>query len=144
LLISHLKDYWEERGLRVKVLSWHDEILNESRDYILSTNLSDLYDYENEDIIIVEHRAVTQTSVPVGLLQEASLNIMVVRADKVWRDIDRLAFNRVKENVAGKPLVLYLTETSRDVAEGFLGLLPPYNWLRKFVYKFAQFGLTSK
>ncbi len=143
-LIENLKEYWEERGLRVRVLSWHDELVNDSRDFILSTRLNDLYDYENEDVILVEHRAITKSSIPVGLLKEASVNIVTVRADKVWRDIDKLSFSRIKENSGDAPVVLYLTQSARDVAEGFVGMLPPYSKLRNFVYNLVQFGLTSK
>jgi len=143
-LIECLKEYWVDRGLRVRVVSWHDNLSTDSRDFILSMNLSELYDYENEDIIIVEHRSVLKSAIPVGLLREASINILVVRADKVWRDIDRIAFDRLKEQIQNTPVLIYLTQVSRGVAENFMGMLPPFSKKRKLVYKVLQFGLTSK
>lgn len=143
-LIKNLKEYWEDRGIRIKVLSWHDEISPDTRDFIVSTNLTDLYDYDNEDIIMVEHKSIIKSAIPLGLLKEASINIMVIRADKVWRDIDKIAFTRLKEQIKNAPVLLYLTETRKDVAENFMGMLPPYSKVRKFVYKLIQFGLTSK
>lgn len=143
-LIDKLKVYWIERGLRVRVITWHDDMSTDSRDFILSMNLSELYDYENEDIIIVEHRSILKSAIPVGLLREASINLMIVRADKVWRDIDILAFERLKTQTQQTPVYVYLTKVKRDVAENFMGMLPPYSHLRRIVYKLMQLGLTSK
>lgn len=143
-LISLLNEFWTERGLRVRVISWHDTMTSESRDFILSSNLSQLYDYENEDIIIVEHKPVRYSAIPVGLLREASVNILAVRADKVWKDVDRIAFDRLKEQAEDSPLMIYLTNAKREAAESFLGLLPPYSARRNIFYRLMQFGFTSK
>jgi len=143
-LIEKLSEYWEERGLRVRVISWHDNISPDSRDYILSLNLTDLFDYDNEDVIIVEHRSILKSTIPVGLLREASINLFVVRADKVWRDIDKIAFERLVQQTQNTPVHLYLTNVKREVAESFMGILPPYSKVREFIYKVIQFGLTSK
>lgn len=143
-LISLLNEYWTERGLRVRVISWHDTMTSESRDFILSSNLSQLYDYENEDIIIVEHKPVRHSAIPVGLLREASINILAVRADKVWKDVDRIAFDRLKEQAEDSPMMIYLTNAKREAAESFLGLLPPYSARRNIFYRLMQFGFTSK
>lgn len=143
-LIDFLNEYWTERGLRVRIISWHDGITADSRDYILSMNLSELYDYENEDVILVEHRSISKSAIPVGLLREASINLVVIRADKVWRDIDKLAFERLKTQAQDTPLQLYLTQVESSVTENFVGMLPPYTNIRKLVYKLTQFGLTSK
>ncbi|NCB03133.1 MAG: hypothetical protein EOM67_13415 [Spirochaetia bacterium] len=108
-LIEQLTNYWLERGLRVKVLSWRDDISSDTRDYILSSNFSELYEYANEDIVLVEYGPMPESSIPVGLLREASLNLVIVRADKVWTDVDKLVFERLKYQVQNVPLMLYLT-----------------------------------
>jgi len=143
-IIRELEEYWIERGLRVKTLSWDYDIDMESRDFILADNIMDIYESDSEDIIFIEHKPISYSAIPQGLLKEASLNIIVLRADKPWKDIDNLFFGRLKNYCANTPLVLYLTNTNREAAESFLGLLPPHNRLRTFVYKFIQFGLTSK
>jgi len=143
-IIRELEEYWDERGLRVKTLSWDSDIDMESRDFILADNIMEIYESDNEDIIFIEHKPIAHSAIPQGLLKEASLNIIVLRADKPWKDIDNLFFGRLKNYCANTPLVLYLTNTNREAAESFLGLLPPHNRLRTFVYKFIQFGLTSK
>ncbi len=144
LLIEKLHEYWTERGLRVRVIRMNETLDNQTREYILSNNLSEIYDFENEDVVLVEHKSLRTSAIPVGLLREASVNIVAVRADKVWRDLDKIAFDRLKEQSADAPVRLYLTNTKRDVAEHFLGMLPPYTKLRTTVYKLIQFGLTSK
>ena len=142
-IIAELADYWEQRGLRIRVISWHDSNEDSYREFILSNKLSDIYDYDNEDIILVEHQSLRRSAIPVGLLREASLNIVVIKADAVWRDIDKIAFDRLKGQVDSSPMALYLTNTKREVAESFLGILPPHTAHRKFIYKLLQFGLTS-
>jgi len=143
-LIECLKEYWVDRGIRVRIVSWHDDISSDSRDFIFSMNLSELYDYENEDVILVEHRSILESAIPVGLLREASINLVLVRSDKVWRDIDKIAFERLKTQTQSSPVLLYLTQVDSDVAENFMGMLPPYSKIRRLVYKLMQFGLTSK
>ncbi|MDX9798165.1 MAG: exopolysaccharide biosynthesis protein [Bacteroidales bacterium] len=142
-VIEQLKEYWEDRGLWVRIITWHESLPIDSRDFILSSNLVELYDAQNEDIILVEHRPLSKSSIPVGLLREASINIMAVRADKVWSDIDNLSFSRLKDQVGTTPLLTYLTYADRNVTESFVGLLPPHTFWRKKIYKIMQFGLTS-
>jgi capsular polysaccharide biosynthesis protein len=143
-LAEKLVRYWEERGLRVKLVSWHDGISPESREFILSRKFSELYEFANEDIIIVEHRSILESSIPVGLLREASINLIVVRADKVWREVDATALERLKQQAQSAPVTLYLNQVNRDVATSFLGLLPPITKFRQFLYKLTQLGLTSR
>jgi len=143
-IINELTDYWTERGLRVKFLSWNEDIDMESREFILANNIGDVYEYDSEDIIIIEHKPIVNSAIPQGLLKEASINITVLRADRPWKDIDNLFYGRLQQYCGSAPLVLYLTNTRRDAAESFLGLLPPHNRLRTFIYKIIQFGLTSK
>ncbi|MDD4293360.1 MAG: exopolysaccharide biosynthesis protein [Bacteroidales bacterium] len=143
-LIENLASYWSERGLIVRVISWHDSDLADSREFLLSSNLYDFFDYDNEDLILVEHRSILKSAIPAGLLKEASLNLVILRADKVWRDIDKIAFERLKEQASKAPLMLYLNQANREVTESFLGLLPPFSMVKAFIYKMMQFGLTSK
>jgi len=144
VLIEKLYEYWTERGLRVRVIPWNESLDQQTREHILTNNLSEIYDFDNEDIVLVEHSSLRKHAIPVGLLREASVNLAIIRADKVWRDIDKIAFERLTEQAGSSPIQLYLTNTKRDVAENFLGMLPPYTKLRTTVYKLIQFGLTSK
>jgi hypothetical protein len=144
LLMELIHNYWKERGLRVRSISWHDHKMVKSREFILSSNLRDLFDYDNEDIIMVEHCSVINSTVPAGLLQEAALNILVVRADKVWREIDKIAFERLRMQSGKSPVGVYITKAKRAATEEVVGIMPPYSKLRLLAYRYSQFGLTSK
>lgn len=143
-LAERLVKYWEVRGLRVKFISWHNGIYSEYRDFILSNRLSELYDFENEDIIIVEHRALLESAIPVGLLKEADVNLIIARADKAWREVDATSLERLKLQIGTAPLFLYLNNADRDVVMSFVGPLPPFTRFRAFLYNLTQFGLTIK
>lgn len=143
-LAERLVKYWEDRGLRVKFISWYNGIYSEYRDFILSNKLSELYDFENEDIVIVEHRALIEAAIPVGLLKEAAVNLVVARADKAWREVDVTALERLKRQTGNAPLALYLNKADRDVVMSFVGLLPPYTRFRTLLYNMTQFGLTIR
>lgn len=143
-LAERLVKYWEERGLRVKFISWHNGIYSEYRDFILSNRLSELYDFENEDIVIVEHRALLESAIPVGLLKEADVNLVIARADKAWREVDATSLERLKLQIGAAPLFLYLNNADRDVVMSFVGPLPPFTRFRAFLYNLTQFGLTIK
>lgn len=144
MLIDKLYQYWSERGLRIRVITWGLELEEHVRESILTNRLSELFDFANEDVVLVEHRSLRESAIPVGLLREAALNLMVVRADKLWRDMDRVIFDRLKEQANNAPLQLYLTNAKREAAEAMLGMLSPYTKRRKTIYKLLQFGLTSK
>lgn len=144
MLIEKLSEYWTERGLRVRIIPWNESLDQQTREHILTNNLSEIYDYDNEDVVLVEHTSLRKSAIPVGLLREASINLVIIRADKVWRDIDKIAFERLTDQASNAPIQLYLTNTKREVAENFLGMLPPYSKLRTTSYKLMQFGLTSK
>lgn len=144
MLMELIHNYWKERGLRVRSISWHNHNFGKSREFILSNNLRDLFDYDNEDIILVEHKPVTKSAIPPGLLKEASLNILVVRADKVWREIDRVAFERIRLHSGETPIGMYITNAKRSATEDVVGIMPPYSKIRMLAYRYSQFGLTSK
>ena len=41
------------------------------------------------------------------------------------------------------PLFLVLNYTKRDAAEDINGLMPPYTFFRKLLYRITQLGLTA-
>ena len=61
-----------------------------------------------------------------------------------WKLTDKILLNELKRLVKPTSSVLIcLNNAEKNVVENFTGLLPPYNRLRKFVYRFSQFGLTA-
>lgn len=143
-IINHLESYWLEMGIKVRKLTWGiDFDINSSR-YMLAQSVKDLYTPGDEDILIIEYPNLKSNNVSSKLLQEADLNLMVVRANRAWKETDKIILNRIKNQLKDAPLQFYLNKTSRNVVEGFTGMLPPYSYYRKLVYRLMQLGLTEK
>ncbi len=143
-LASKLEEQWTALGFKVRVLSWHNELMANPKKYQHAHSVAELYEAGNEDIVIVEQPPLRVSNVPADLLNEASLNILTARADKVWKDTDQLLTERLRQQIEGDTLYLYLTQSERETVEYFTGMLPPFTPLRKLIYRMFQLGLTSK
>lgn len=143
-LINQLLEYWTEAGLKVKLLIWDKDFNVNSSEYFIAKSVTDLYKPDNEDIIIVEYPALISNNVSTSLLNEASLNLLIVRATRGWKESDSILINKISNQLINKKLVLYLNKTERYVAEGFTGMLPPYNTYRKLIYRLLHLELTTK
>lgn len=140
---THLENYWKERGLRVKVISWSALLAQDARRCWLAQSFKEICPVEDEDIIIVEYSPLNESPIPTHLLQQASLNLFIARANRAWKDTDQILFDRLKEQCKGTPLFIYLTHTKRYVTEVFTGLLPPFTFIRRVSYRIYQLGLTA-
>lgn len=142
-VISSLKAYWDNIGLKVRVLTWDVDFKTSSREYTLAKSVTDLYVPNGEDIIVVEYPNLRDANISPELLQEANLNLLIARADRGWKETDKLLTEKLQQQVAGTPLYLYLTRASRNVVEDYTGMLPPYTLWRRFVYRMSQLALTE-
>ena len=142
-VIEALKKYWNSIGLKTKVITWKSDFRIDSREYNLAKSITDLYTSEEEDILIVEYPNLREASISPELLQEANLNILVARADRGWKETDKLLSEKLSQQVGKTPLYVYLTHASRNVVEDYTGMLPPYTLWRKIVYRLSQLALTE-
>ena len=142
-VIEALKKYWNSIGLKTKVITWKSDFRIDSREYNLAKSITDLYTSEEEDILIVEYPNLREASISLELLQEANLNILVARADRGWKETDKLLSEKLSQQVGKTPLYVYLTHASRNVVEDYTGMLPPYTLWRKIVYRLSQLALTE-
>ena len=151
---EQLKTYFEEIGLNVRLVTYHQDFTVERKNYLLAQSHKDfipVWDRKpdgepetgREDVVIIEHPSLSTCTVSKALLQEASVNIVVARANQVWKDTDQILFDKVREQAGETPVMLYLNMARREVVESFTGMLPPYTPLRKRLFRFYQFGLTS-
>ena len=151
---EQLKTYFKEIGLNVRLVTYHQDFTVERKNYLLAQSHKDfipVWDRKpdgepetgREDVIIIEHPSLSTCTVSKALLQEASVNIVVARANQVWKDTDQILFDKVREQAGETPVMLYLNMARREVVESFTGMLPPYTPLRKRLFRFYQFGLTS-
>lgn len=141
---NQLEEYWTSIGLTVKHLTWHQDFNKDSKELLLAQSLKELNKDKNIDIYLVEYPPLNECIVPTNLLNEASLNLVITRANRTWTFTDQLLLNRIKQLTdTESPVFIYLNKAKRDVVENFTGLLPPYSKLKYTLYKFSQFGLTA-
>lgn len=150
LITEQLAAHMRETGLAVRVVSWNRDFNPDSKEFLLAHRLGDFArdrsgdtPLADADVVLVEYPPLARCSVPKDLLRSAALNLMVVRANRVWKDTDQTLFDKTVALSDQTPVMLYLNKARREVVETFTGLLPPYSRLRKLGYRFYQFGFTS-
>lgn len=144
-LAQELENYWISIGLQVRRLTYDEDFLAEDSRYIMAKDIKDLCpDILPNEIAIIEYPNLDDNSVPAALLNMGTVNLMVTRANRTWKDVDQKALKELNEMLENKnSLFMYLTETSRYAVEEFVGQLPPYTKFNNFVYRMSQLGLTA-
>lgn len=141
-----LEQYWAASGLLVKRITWHEDFSKDSKTFLLAKSINDIYPNEDKDtdIYIVEYPQLKECTIPTLLLNEASLNLVIAKATRTWKFTDQLLLDQIKQRTdSDSPVVICLNKASTDVVESFTGLLPPYNRLKRILYRYSQFGLTA-
>lgn len=141
-LIERLQKLLESKGIKVCTLTDKINFDSASSTYTLAQNISDLYILQDEDVVIVEYQSLDRISVPTLLLQSASMNLLVVSALKGWKNSDRAILRKLKLQL-GKSPYLYLNKAPRYEVENYTGMLPPYTFIRRLLYRLSQFALTE-
>jgi hypothetical protein len=96
------------------------------------------------EIAIIEYPNLDDNSISPALLNMGTVNLMVTRANRTWKDVDQKALKEVQSRLKNQDsLYMYLTEASRYAVEEFVGQLPPYTKFNNFVYRMSQLGLTA-
>lgn len=140
-----LEEYWISMGLKVRRITHDEDFVSEDYKFIQANNLHELCsDWSEDEIAIVEYPILKNNPISPSLLNEAAINLMLVRANRTWKDTDQLMYKRlldIKEEQV--PLVFYLTQAERDAVQDFTGQLPPYTKFKNMEYKLFQLGLTA-
>ena len=146
-LAQELENYWISIGLQVRRLTYDEDFLAEDSKFILAKDIKDLCpDILPDEIAIIEYPNLNDNSISPSLLNMATVNLMVTRANRTWKDIDQKALKEVESQLDEEhknTLFMYLTEASRYAVEEFVGQLPPYTKFNNFVYRLSQMGLTA-
>ena len=96
------------------------------------------------EIAIVEYPNLDDNSISPALLNMGTVNLLVTRANRTWKDVDQKALKELNERLEDKDtLFMYLTECQRYAVEEFVGQLPPYTKFNNLVYRLSQMGLTA-
>jgi len=146
-LAQELENYWISLGLQVRRLTYDEDFLSEDSRFILAKDIKDLCpDILPDEIAIIEYPNLDDYSISPGLLNMGTVNLMVTRANRTWKDVDQKALKEVQamlDDEHKNSLFMYLTEASRYAVEEFVGQLPPYTKFSNFVYRMSQLGLTA-
>ena len=146
-LAQELENYWISIGLQVRRLTYDEDFLAEDSRFIMARGIKDLCpDILPDEIAIIEYPNLDENSISPALLNMGTVNLMVTRANRTWKDVDQKALNEVQAMLDEEhkdTLFMYLTEASRYAVEDFVGQLPPYTRFNNFVYRISQLGLTA-
>ena len=144
-IAQELENYWISLGLQVRRLAYDEDFLAEDSKYIMAKSITDLCpDILPEEIAIIEYPNLNDHSIAPALLNLGTVNLMVTRANRTWKDVDTKALKELQAQLDNKDsLYMYLTESSRYAVEEFVGQLPPYTKFKNFVYRISQLGLTA-
>ena len=146
-LAQELENYWISIGLQVRRLTYDEDFLAEDSKFILAKDIKDLCpDILPDEIAIIEYPNLDDNSISPSLLNMATVNLMVTRANRTWKDVDQKALKEVQgllDEEHKNTLFMYLTEANRYAVEEFVGQLPPYSKFNNFVYRMSQLGLTA-
>ena len=146
-IAQELENYWISIGLQVRRLTYDEDFLAEDSKFILAKDIKDLCpDILPEEIAIIAYPNLDDYSISPALLNMGTINMMVTRANRTWKDVDQKALNEVQamlDEEHKNTLYMYLTEATRYAVEEFVGQLPPYTKFNNFVYRMSQLGLTA-
>lgn len=141
-----LSNYFYNSGLSVICLSYHKDFDATLRGFMFGDKISDFLNskesLDDKDVIIVEYPPIRDCVIPKPLLQNASYNLMIARADRIWRDSDQLLFDKLVRNIGKNAVSFCLNMAKPEAVETFTGQLPPTTWWRRISYKVYQQGYT--
>ncbi len=144
-LAQELENYWISIGLQVRRLTYDEAFLAEDSRFIMAKDIKDICpDILPNEIAIIEYPNLDDNSIPSGLLNMGTINLLVTRANRTWKDVDQKALKELQSQLTDQnTLYMYLTEAQRYAVEEFVGQLPPYTKFNNFVYRISQMGLTA-
>jgi len=144
-LAQELENYWISIGLQVRRLTYDEDFLAEDSRFIMAKDIKDICpDILPNEIAIIEYPNLDDHSIPSALLNMGTVNLMVTRANRTWKDVDQKALKELQSQLEDQnTLFMYLTEAQRYAVEEFVGQLPPYTKFNNFVYRISQMGLTA-
>jgi capsular polysaccharide biosynthesis protein len=144
-IAQELENYWISIGLQVRRLTYDEDFLAEDSRFIMANDIKDICpDILPNEIAIIEYPNLDDNSIPSGLLNMGTINLLVTRANRTWKDVDQKALKELQSQLTNQDtLFMYLTEAQRYAVEEFVGQLPPYTKFNNFVYRMSQMGLTA-
>jgi uncharacterized protein involved in exopolysaccharide biosynthesis len=144
-LAEELENYWLSIGLQVRRLTYDEDFLADDSRYIMAKDIKDICpDIMPDEIAIIEYPNLDDNSISSALLNMGTVNLLVTRANRTWKDVDQKALKELMSRLEDQnTLFMCLTEAQRYAVEEFVGQLPPYTRFNNFVYRMSQMGITA-
>ena len=126
-----IEEYWSSIGLNVRRITYDEDFLSEDSQYVQANNLKELCpDLEKDEILLIEHPVLKSNPLPPALLNEASINLLVVQPTVLGKIRIRHCMSICYKLNKRSTLLFYLTQADRNTVEDFTGQLPPTRTLR--------------
>jgi uncharacterized protein involved in exopolysaccharide biosynthesis len=144
-IAKSLEAYWTTMGLKVRRCTYDEDFQSETEEYVQAMGVESICpDLQPDEIALIEYPVLKRNPLQESLLNAGSINLLVTRANRTWKDTDTLILRRLLDLKSDDvPLKLLLTQGERDAVEEFTGQLPPYTSFKNFEYRLFQFGLTA-
>jgi uncharacterized protein involved in exopolysaccharide biosynthesis len=144
-IAKSLEAYWTTMGLKVRRCTYDEDFQSETEEYVQAMGVESICpDLQIDEIALIEYPVLKRNPLQESLLNAGSINLLVTRANRTWKDTDTLILRRLLDLKSDDvPLKLLLTQGERDAVEEFTGQLPPYTSFKNFEYRLFQFGLTA-
>jgi uncharacterized protein involved in exopolysaccharide biosynthesis len=144
-IAKSLEAYWTTMGLKVRRCTYDEDFQSETEDYVQAKGVESICpDLQPDEIAIIEYPVLKRNPLQESLLNAAALNLVVTRANRTWKDTDKLILRRLMDiKDEGTPIMMLLTQGDRSAVEDFTGQLPPYTQFKNFEYRLFQLGLTA-
>lgn len=147
MLANELEEYWTSLGLAVRRLTYDEDFLSEDSKYVMAETAKDLCpEVSADEILLIEYPSLKEYSISPSLLNMGTVNLVVARANRTWKDTDQKMYTELNKNLSEenrRSMFLYLTQADRNAVEEFTGQLPPYTMFKNFIYRMSQLGLTA-
>jgi len=146
-IAENFRDYWEEKGLSVQILSYEEDFDTESRQFLMSDNINELNTTNSKyqpDIVLIEYPSLRQCNIPKAFLQQAQVNLFIVKATRAWKGSDQMYLDDLTAQCGKTPVYVYINNAQKFAVEDFTGQLPPYTRFSKRVYELLNLGFTAE
>ncbi|WP_102408643.1 GumC family protein [Parabacteroides bouchesdurhonensis] len=142
---KYLMEQWDEQGINVKYVQANKDFPTDAS-YLLAQNFNIFSPIQkNVNIVLVEHLSIQTNNIPSALIENADINLLIVNAQKVWKNSDNEILNYLQQITGNNTSIfMVLNNAQRDAVEDFTGQLPPQSSMRSFANRIMYLGLTSK
>ena len=140
--IDSISKLWTEKDVNFKVISHKSDFDNTTTEYRRADSISEIVEIPNDiEVLVVEYAPLSEVNIPTALLNNAALNLIVINSERVWKNSDsRILDKIIDRNDTDHKFKIILHKVDRPIIEDFVGMLPPYTFVRRWAYRISHLG----